>query len=57
MVEMPITATAPYGNTILVDIIHLAVNDYIESMAYQTSGGALNTAPAACSFAMHRLVS
>jgi len=57
VVEMPITATAPYGNTILVDIVSLAVDDYIESMAHQTSGAALNTAPAACSFAMHRLVS
>jgi len=57
MTEMPITSAAPYGNTILVDIVSLDVNDYIESLAHQTSGAALDIVSAELSFAMHRLVS
>ena len=57
--EATISAANPVGGSIATGIASLAVDGYLELLAYQTSGGALNTYASrlTVNFAMHRLVS
>ena len=58
-IEATVSAANQWGGAIVIGIIPMAVNDYVELRAYQTSGGALSTHATGdgVNFAMHRLVS